>query len=51
MFAAVRRSIAHLCREKESKKAWHLHLDTMIYNADATLFSISFLCINVRYFF
>lgn len=35
MFAAVRRSIAHLCREKESKKAWHLHLDTMIYNADA----------------
>ena len=25
MFAAARRSIAHLCREKESKKAWHLH--------------------------
>ncbi len=26
-------------------------VDHGIYNVDATLFSISFLCINVRYFF
>ena len=35
MFAAVRRSIAHLCREKKSKKAGIYIVDTVIYNADA----------------
>ena len=35
MSATVRRSIVHLCREKESKKRGIYIVDTVIYNADA----------------
>ena len=35
MSATVRRSIAHLCREKNRKKRCIYIVDTVIYNADA----------------